>query len=197
MNKLYVILSSIIIIYSCGEGKEKEGNIPKPPTFLRVDLPVHKYEKTSMDLPYSFEIPELYKANIIHKNNLDIKMGMLNNSTLKMSYKRLDDQDTVSLRDLIDFTYKKLDNHKSKASEIESQSIRDSEKGVYGTFFELKGDVAVPFQFYFTDSLNSILFGEVTLGSTPNWSTMQGELMYAKKDILRIFNSFEWINQEK
>ena len=51
-----------------------------------------------------------------------------------MSFKRLDDQDTVSLRDLIDFTYKKLDNHKSKASEIESQSIRNAEKGVLELF---------------------------------------------------------------
>ena len=194
MNNIYLILICLIFSYACDN---KDVNIPKPKTYLRVDLPAHKYKKTTMNLPYSFDMPELYKAEVKYNTNLHIKMGMLHNSTLKMSYKRLDDQDTVSLRDLIAFTYKKLDNHKSKADSIKSQSIRNSEKRVYGTFFELNGDVAVPFQFYFTDSLNSILFGEVTLGSTPNWSIMQGELIYAKKDLLRIFNSFEWINQEK
>ena len=102
MNKLYVILSTIIIIYSCGESNE--GNIPKPRTFPRVDLPAHKYKKTSMDLPYSFDMPQLYKLEGKNKNNLKIKMGMLNappnDATLNMVFHRLD-EDTVSLRNLI------------------------------------------------------------------------------------------------
>ena len=207
MSKFILSVFVFAFLFSCQE----ESLIPKPPTNLRVDLPKHQYKKFDNNLPYSFDIPLIYDPKVMEENNLMIKMGMLSNIktktstksassknkdwTMKMSYKKINNKDTISLNDLINHCHTRVDYHKIKATGINSHSIKKSDKSVYGTFFELQGDVAVPFQFYFTDSLNTIVFAEVTLGCQPNWSKMQGKLMYVKKDILRIFNSFEWSEQ--
>jgi len=204
MNKLIFLLFIAYLFFSC----EQEILIPKPPTNLRVDLPKHQYKRLQENLPYTFDIPSIYNYKIMEENNLLIKLGMLRDENkdvsssshssknkdwnLKISYKKINNQDTISLNNLINHCHSRVDYHKIKAIGINDQSIYKKENNLYGTFFELQGDVAVPFQFYFTDSLNTIVFGEVTLGCQPNWSKMQGKLMYVKKDMLRIFNSFEW-----
>ena len=52
-----------IIFLSCSETVP----VPKPPTHLKLDLPSHSYDKLTLDVPYSFELPQFYKAKSIYK----------------------------------------------------------------------------------------------------------------------------------
>jgi gliding motility-associated lipoprotein GldD len=85
-----------------------------------------------------------------------------------------------------------VDEHKLKATAIEDQKILHPENRVYGTFFELQGDVASPFQFYLTDSTSKFVSGVVYFNSRPNYDSLKPTLDYLKVDLLKMVNTFKW-----
>jgi gliding motility-associated lipoprotein GldD len=92
----------------------------------------------------------------------------------------------------INFANDKVDEHKLKATAIEDQQLIFPNKKVYGTFFELQGDVASPFQFYLTDSTSKFVSGVVYFNTRPNYDSLKPTLDYLKIDLLKLVNSFEW-----
>jgi gliding motility-associated lipoprotein GldD len=99
---------------------------------------------------------------------------------------------TESLATYVNFANDKVDEHKIKATAIEDQHIIFPSKKVYGTFFELQGNVATPFQFYLTDSLTKFVNGVVYFNTPPNYDSLKPSLQYLKTDLLKMVNSFEW-----
>ena len=79
-----------------------------------------------------------------------------------------------------------------KASDIAYDQIIDNESKVYGTLFELKGDVATNFQFYLTDSLQNFVRGELVLNCVPKYDSLRHVLSYLKVDLTEMINTFEW-----
>ncbi len=55
--KLIGIILLVSVLYSCGGD---EITVPKPPTYLRMNLPEHEYYLYSDDCQYSFEISKLF-----------------------------------------------------------------------------------------------------------------------------------------
>ena len=57
---MYKLIFSLLlltgILSACGSD---ELTIPKPPTFLNVNLPAHTYMQYQTDCPYSFDIPKI------------------------------------------------------------------------------------------------------------------------------------------
>jgi gliding motility-associated lipoprotein GldD len=167
--------------------------IPKPPTYLRSDLPEHTYKRLDVGCPYSFEFSDVYNYNPVFENgqrtcHLDINLGQLN-GTMSFSYIEMD----RPLKDYIDYALAKVEEHEVKADAIDGdlRIIRPGSR-VFGTFFELKGDVASPFQFYLTDSTNRFVSAAVYFNARPNYDSMRPTLEYLKKDLVRMMNTFEW-----
>ena len=77
---------------------------------------------------------------------------------------------------------------------IDDDRIIKQEKRVFGTIFELQGNVATPFQFYLTDSTNRFVYCEVLFNSTPNYDSIKPTLDYFRRDLDSLINSFEWEN---
>jgi gliding motility-associated lipoprotein GldD len=96
------------------------------------------------------------------------------------------------LSSYVNFANDKVDEHKLKATAIEDTKILHPENKVYGTFFELQGDVATPFQFYLTDSTSRFVSGVVLLNTKPNYDSLKPALDYLKRDLLKMVNTFEW-----
>jgi gliding motility-associated lipoprotein GldD len=92
----------------------------------------------------------------------------------------------------VNYANDKVDEHKLKATAIEDQRIIEPSKRVFGTFFELQGDVASPFQFYLTDSTDRFVSGVVYFNSRPNYDSLKPSLDYLKKDLMQLINSFQW-----
>ena len=182
-----------IIFLSCSETVP----VPKPPTHLKLDLPTLSYDKLTLDVPYSFELPQFYKAKSIAnrndsnkiKNSLIIDLGPLNGK-LFFYFKNLFEGDTLAR--YINFANEKVDDHKIKASKILQQNIINLDKKVYGTFFELQGDVATNFQFYLTDSVSQFARGEIILNCKPNYDSLIPSLNYIKQNLMHLVNTFEW-----
>ncbi len=190
MNKIFIIGLLSLFIYAC----KNDNSVPKPPTYLRTELPEHSYRIISSDCPYELKLADIYnyKPCVFQKANFcmqQIDLGPLNGS-LFLYYINTPTKD--SLPSIINYANDKVDEHKIKADKIDFKQLIDKEKRVYGTFFELKGNVATNFQFYLTDSSNHFVRGEVLLNCRPNYDSLKPTLEYLKQDLLELVNNFKW-----
>ena len=187
--KIVFLFLLLFIFVSCGGN---EINIPKPPTYLRMNLPSHKYKLYSNSCPYTFQVSDIFQVDDVtdetgetcHK---EIKLGPLN-GVINFSY--IDMVEPLSR--YVNYSNDKVDEHKIKANSIEDMKIIRSKDRVFGTFFELKGDVATPFQFYLTDSTKRFVSGVVYFNSVPNYDSLKPSLDYLKLDLMKIVNTFKW-----
>jgi gliding motility-associated lipoprotein GldD len=179
----------LFLLLSCNESI----SIPKPPTYLRLNLPEHEYVLFSETCPYEFEAAKIFKIRAVtdekgqmtcHK---DIDLGPLN-GVIHFSYIEMENP----LADYVNFAINKVDEHKVKATAIEDTNFIRPNDRVFGTFFELQGDVASPFQFYLTDSTNRFVSGVVYLNSAPNYDSLRPSLEYLKQDLYKMMSSFRW-----
>ncbi len=190
MKQFSLFILLLIIISSCGDS---EILIPKPPTYLRLDLPEHTYKKYKSACGYNFDAASIFKIKEVVDSNgnvmchRDIELGELN-GIIHFSY--IDMKEPLSA--YVNFANDKVDEHKLKATAIEDLAILHPENKVYGTFFELQGDVASPFQFYLTDSTSHFISGVVYFNSTPNYDSLKPTLDYLKVDLLQMVNTFKW-----
>jgi len=189
LTKITSIITGALLLTACG-GDEMP--IPKPPTFLNIELPAHSYKKLNTSCPYEFDISTLYQVRDVYEGkkltcHKDILFGKLN-GTLHFSYIIME----KPLKDYINYAIDKVDDHKIKASDIKDSQIIRTKDRVYGTIFELKGDVASPFQFYLTDSVTRFISGVVYMNARPNYDSIKPSLDYIKKDLDRMLNTFKW-----
>jgi gliding motility-associated lipoprotein GldD len=189
MTKKISIFLFLFVLVSCNSD---ELPVPKPPTFLNIELPKHQYRKFTESCPYEFEISTLYQIRNVYEGkkltcHKDIILGQFN-GTLHFSYINME----KPLKDYLNYAIDKVDEHKIKASDIRDYQIINPKQRVYGTFFELKGDVASPFQFYLTDSTSRFVSGVVYMNSRPNYDSIKPSLDFIKKDIQTLLNSFRW-----
>jgi len=166
--------------------------IPKPSTYLRSNLPRHAYRKISDDCPYTFELSTAYSyKNVNDGDNLtchkDIELGPLN-GIISFSYIEM----VRPLKDYVNYANDKVDEHMVKADAIKDEQIIRPDAKVYGTFFELKGNVASPFQFYLTDSVSRFVSGVVYFNARPNYDSLRPSLDYLKEDLKHLMETFEW-----
>lgn len=186
---IVVFLGLFFGIYSC---KEKLP-IPKPPTYLKLDLPKHDYlVYKEKNCNYSFEYAKIYQISDVNNDlgltcHKDIHLGPLN-GVIHFSFIPME----KPLKDYIDFAIDKVEEHKVKAIAIEDSLIIRPKDRVYGTIFELQGDVASPFQFYLTDSVSKFVSGVVYLNKTPNYDSLRPSLEYLKVDLYNMLKTFSW-----
>ena len=189
-NLLLALCSIVLLVSACNDSKP----VPKPSSFLRTEFPEHSYRPYLSPQNFRFELADLYMPKSFQqaKTNYSIQeidLGPLN-GTLFLYYLQIPNKD--SLPDIINFANDKVDEHKIMADKIDFEQIIQPQKNVYGTFFELKGNVATNFQFYLTDSMKHFLRGEVLLNCRPNYDSLRPTLQYLKTDLKLMLNSFQW-----
>lgn len=188
MRLFATILTLMLFITSC----EEESYIPKPPSYLRLELPDHSYNKYEDDCNYSFNLPQIYTVTNTPGEdgpscNKKIDLGPLN-GTMFIRYWDMSEPIAYYINNAND----EIGKHKVKATLIDDDRIIKTEKRVFGTIFELQGNVATPFQFYLTDSTNRFIYCEVLFNSTPNYDSIKPTLDYFRRDLDSLINSFEW-----
>ena len=184
---LYLVTGVLLMLPSCGDKKK---SIPKPPTYLRIEFPERNYDQFKDDAcGYSFTKPNYFSVQLAQPNtcNRDISFGALN-GTLHLSYITMD----TSLAAYINYAIDKVDEHKVKATTIKDTNFITSDHAVYGTFFELQGNVASPFQFYLTDSTSKFVSGVVYFNTRPNYDSIRPVLNFVKTDLYGLIQSFDW-----
>lgn len=193
LSKTHYYLVGFLFLFLAFTSCTEDKTIPKPPTFLRLDFNHPGYVRYTSDCGYSFDVDKMFTVrNTVDEqgNKLchrDIDLGKLN-GVLYFSYIEMD----KTLKEYIDHALDKVEEHKVKASSISDTSFYFSDKRVFGTLFELKGNVASPFQFYLTDSTSKFASGVVYFNTVPNYDSLRPSLNFVKKDILKMIETFEW-----
>jgi gliding motility-associated lipoprotein GldD len=186
--KRFIIL--LLTLSACSSDKIP---VPKPPTYLRLELPDHQYSTYNGNCGYSFQSAKIFTVKDVvdssgtmtcHK---DIHLGTLN-GVIHFSFINM----TEPLSTYVNYANDKVDEHKLKATAIEDFRLINGKKRVFGTFFELKGDVASPYQFYLTDSTSRFVSGVVYFNSRPNYDSLKPSLDYLKLDLMKMVETFEW-----
>lgn len=190
MSKLNPLLFFIVIFtfISCREPEV----FPKPKSYLRVDLPEHKYQRFNDSCNFSFEVSEI--AKVINKPNSPVENCFKNivypqfKASLYCTYAPIDS----NLFQYTEYSRKLAYEHTIKSNGIEELNLVNSDKKVYGTSFEIKGDVACNYLFYLTDSTSNYFAGSLYFETVPNYDSLQPVLEYVVEDLEHMINTFEW-----
>lgn len=186
--KLGVVLVLMLVMISCDE----ETNIPKPPTYLRLELPDHTYKHYIDSCQYSFDLSSIYTIGKSPKSegsecHRRIDLGPLN-GTVFFRYWDM----TEPLSFYVNNANDEIDRHKGKAINVKDELILRDKDDVYGILFQIEGDVATPFQFYLTDSTDRFVYGEVLFNFSPNYDSLKPTLDYLKQDLSQLLQTFKW-----
>lgn len=190
---IYIIIASILacVAVSC---KPKALPEPKPMGYFRIDLPDHKYRHTDTTLPFTYEQSvyanttiEPQKDNSLWVNITYPDLGATFRFTC-LSVKNAD-----SLRKLMISEDKMVKFHYQKADDVQYSVINDPAAHLWGQTYEIFGkEVATPFQFWLTDSVNRFVRATLYFDCTPNNDSLQPVIQYLKEDALHLINTFAW-----
>ncbi len=196
MNKniKYLFLLFITTLLAC----ETPVYTPKPIAYPRIHFPEKgNYEKyDDSDCPYTFEYPTY--AKIEQKKNKfsqEVESCFFNikfqdfDATLYMSYKEIGSD--ISLDKVLEDSHKLTYNHSKKADYIDEALIKNK-NGVKGQLSEVGGNVATNVQFYLSDMEKHYIRGSLYFNSSPNIDSVQPIVDFIKKDMMHVFETFEW-----
>ncbi len=166
--------------------------VPKPSLYLRINFPAKEYTSIDTNCPYTFEVNKAYHlkdvsnalANTCHK---EMDLGPLN-GTFQLSYMKM----VEPLSAYVNYMNDKVEEHLIKATGKNIRNIINPEKKVYGTIFELEGNVATPIQFYLTDSTSQFFSGVLYFNTVPNYDSLRTSIQYVSEDLEKLINTFEW-----
>lgn len=176
---LFLLLTSFI---AC-----KEDSVPKPSGQLRLEYPTAKYKSLENNTPFSFQVNTL--STIKSKNNESLELHYPQmKATVYLTYKPVSNNINTLLRDAQKLTYE----HVIKADEILEQPFLNTERKVYGMFYEVGGNAATNAQFYVTDSTRHFVTGSLYFYAKPNYDSILPAANYIKKDIKKIMETFSW-----
>ena len=186
-----IVLMVFILATSC---RQKTNHIPKPKGYFRIDFPEKKYELIEKTCGATYERPNY--TYILEKESKSDSICFQN---LVFPYYRASIYCThIKLNsDLFVHTeeyQKKVMEHRAKSSGIQELEYFDEEKKVFGTTFEIQGDVACNYIFYLTDSTENFFAGSLFFETAPNYDSLQPVLDFIKEDIQHLVETFEWDN---
>ena len=176
----------VLLIYSC-----KETYMPKPHGYFRISFPEKQYNSYESDFPYTFQFPDYSKIELIDADSCWINITFPDyNAKIYITYRTIDNNLSTLLEQSRKFSY----NHTSKADEISESLTINWNKRVFGTQYEIKGDVASSLQFYLTDSLQHFMRASLYFNERPNQDSIAPVLNFIKEDVEKLIESFEWRN---
>ena len=192
LRGLAILLLAAALLGGC---QSNQKTTPKPRGYFRIDLPQKEYRQLDIDCPYTFEYPTYaqIKQDPSQSGNrcwIDIRFPQLN-GTIHISYKPVRSNFKTYAEDARNLAYK----HTIKAEAIGEQFYQDPDRKVYGIFYDLKGNVASPAQFFLTDSTRHFIRGSLYFMSEPNQDSLAPVIRFVKKDMKHLMETLKWKNE--
>lgn len=189
LSFLFLVIA-ILVVGACHQAK-----VPKPRGYFRIDFPDHSYRPySSMGCPFTFEYSN-YSEIIIDSSKtvqpcwMDIYYPELH-ASLHLSYlpiKRLE-----QLESLLDEARKMAFSHSLKATGIREESLDIRSQNVYGTWYDIFGEVASSIQFVATDSSKHYFRGALYFEESTRRDSIQPVIDYIAKDMRHLLSTLNW-----
>lgn len=191
MKKEYLFLVFCFLFFSCRD------YTPKPKGYARIDR-----TKTEMKefkhFDFSFLYPDDAKIEEVKKDVKNEFWFNLSypayNATLYCTYISIDKN---KLPSMIEDSYQLAYSHALKADGIEQTVFNDSIEYKIGVIYDIKGAVAVPFQFYVTDDHSHFLRGSLYFNDLVKADSIAPVVTFLRQDIEGIIQSLKWNDDKK
>lgn len=165
---------------------------PKPRAHFRIELPVVHYQEINQFSDFSFELSDQSRLELIKDSamyewfdivypNFHAKIHCSYIPVKKDNFLKIEEESK-------NFAYL----HLRKANAFQEQDFENKEQNVYGTIYEIKGNVVSPIQFILTDSVHSFFRGSLYFDYVPQQDSISPVLDYIHKDIQVLIESFRW-----
>lgn len=189
-NKKIIFLILIISLCSCSN----DNSIPKPYAFPRIertDTAMQTYETGKFSFLYSGEAKI---ENIPSEKASEIWFNITYpayNATIHCSYIPVRN----NIHPLLEDSYQLAFSHATKADGI-NQSILTTESSdkTSGILYDIKGSVAVPIQFFVTDSINNFFRGSLYYNQVVDPDSVAPVTNFLRADIVQLMESMKWKN---
>lgn len=176
---------------------------PKPTGYFRIDLPEHQYRLMDTNssapthqslLPFTYEQSVYASTTIEPQKDKSIWMNITYpdlGASFRFTCFTVKNAD--SLRKLMISEDKMVKFHYQKADDVQYSVINDPAAHLWGQTYEILGkEVATPFQFWLTDSVNRFVRATLYFDGVPNNDSLQPVIQYLKEDALHLINTFAW-----
>lgn len=165
--------------------------IPKPHGYFRLDLPEQAYRTWSDSATFSSEVPVYAKVTKRPAKDaarwFDIRF-VQQRATVHLTWSPVNGD----LQRLIEDAHTFKNTHQVKAAKIRSDRTLNDSTRVFGTTFEVEGDVASPFVFYLTDSTKNFLYGALYFEARPNADSLAPVTARIREDMRHMIATLRW-----
>ncbi|MEE2616583.1 MAG: gliding motility lipoprotein GldD [Bacteroidota bacterium] len=174
--------------------------LPKQSAYLRLDYPKPEYKLINdKDFPFFFEA----NTRLSEISDIDINLRSIDfiinynqlNAQINFQYKNVNSSEKLKAY-ILDLK-STIETHSMMANSVKIKDYSLKEKNIFGRIFDLSGNVASPYQFYLTDSINNIISGLVYFNIKPNYDSILPAINYIENDIIHLIESFDWKNYNK
>jgi gliding motility-associated lipoprotein GldD len=180
--KKYLFLIALTVILSC-----KDSVTPKPNGQLSLEYPKANYEDLESNANFTFQKNKITSITQISNGGLQLNYPKMK-ATLYLTYKPIQNNLEKLLIDAQKLTY----DHVVKADNIAEQPYINTERKVYGMFYQVGGNAATNAQFYATDSVKNFLVGSLYFYAKPNFDSILPAADYIKSDMKQIMETIRW-----
>lgn len=192
--KISICCIILLILFSC----KQPVYTPKQIAYPKIYTPkLDSFKLYATNCPYSFEYPNyatvendtfFFDQKVASNCWINLLYPKLN-AKVHFSYKEIGKD--ISLEDVMEDSHELAYTHSKKADYIDELEIK-TPNNVSGKMIEIGGNTANNLQFYLSDYEKHYLRGAVYFSSHPNIDSVQPALQFIKKDMLHIFETFEW-----
>lgn len=168
-----------------------EDPVPKPRGYFRIDLPEQAYQHWTDSATFSAELPVYGKVGIRSRHNqarwFDVRFRD-QRATAHLTWSPV----ANDLQALIEDAHTFKSTHQAKAAKIDTERILNPGTRVFGTMFDIEGNVASPFVFYVTDSTKNFLYGTLYFDNRPNADSLAPVTARLRTDLRHMLATLRW-----
>ncbi|CAA6821625.1 MAG: Unknown protein [uncultured Aureispira sp.] len=202
--RLLLFLVGLTLTIACTEDRIP---IPKPRVYPNVNYPARNYVQFDKNYcAFSFKYPDymiferdsmLVNQAAKHPCWFTMKVPSLDGS-IHFTYTNIGgDSINKKLFDVLSDSYTLSEKHNIKATGRTTEDFIDRERNLYAITFNVDGDVASPYHFRLTDSLNHAVWASLYFNTRPNADSMAPVVAFVKEDLEKMIESFEWNEYSK
>lgn len=202
--RLLLFLVVLMVSVACSDDRIP---IPKPRVYPKVTYPERNYVQFDKNYcAFSFTFPDYMKferdsmlvnQKAKHPCWFTMKIPSLDGS-IHFTYTDIGgDAVDQKLYDVLSDSYTLSEKHNIKATGRTTEDFIDRERKLYAITFSVDGDVASPYHFRLTDSLNHAVWASLYFNTRPNADSMAPVVAFVKEDLEKMIESFEWNEYSK
>lgn len=180
------LITALLLLSSCGDDP-----MPKPRGYFRIDLPERTYVAWDSGNGPRAEMPSAARVTERKAEGdarwYDVRYKGLR-ATVHLTWSPVHGRLTALIEDAHVFK----GTHGVKARRIGHERVLRDSARVFGTLFDVDGDVASPMVFYLTDSTDNFLYGSLYFDVRPNADSLAPVTERIRADMRHMAATLEW-----